>query len=116
MATRTTGAGLTPAEVRAKHKERSFQNVAPYYQEPLVLDRAEGMYIFDAEGKKFLDFFGGILTMSVGHCHPKVAKAIGYQPKRLVHTSTLYLNEGTVTLMDRLSEPTPIEKKDGKPA
>ena len=116
MATRTTTrAGLSPAEVRSKHKERSFQNVAPYYQEPLVLDRAEGMYIHDAEGRKFLDFFGGILTVSVGHCHPKVANAIGEQAKKLGHTSTLYLNEGTVTLMERLSDMVPIDKKDGKP-
>ena len=116
MAASRTQTGLSPAEVRAKHKERSFQNVAPYYQEPIVLDRAEGMYMYDAEGKKYLDFFGGILTVSVGHCHPKVANAIGEQAKRLGHTSTLYLNEATVSLMQRLGDMTPVEKKDGKPA
>lgn len=115
MATPDTRAGLSPDEVRAKWKTHLFPNVANYYAKPLVLDRAEGMYVWDADGNKYLDFFGGILTVSVGHCHPKITGAISEQAKRLGHTSTLYQNEGLVALAERLGNMTPIERPDGKP-
>lgn len=115
-ATTGTRAGLSPAQVRAKHKERLFPNIANYYQESLVLERGEGMYVWDAEGRRYLDFFGGILTVSVGHCNPRVVRAISDQASRLGHTSTLYPNEGIVALAERLGDMTPVEKKDGRPS
>ena len=110
MATPTTRTGLSPAEVRAKHKERSFANVAPYYQEPLVLDRAEGMYIHDADGRKFLDFFGGIPTVR-GHRH-QGGEAIGDQAKRLGHVDALP-GRGHGHPDGAPGDMTPIERKDG---
>ena len=106
---------LTPSDVRAKHRELLFPNVANYYREPLVLERGDGARVFDAEGRAYLDFFGGILTLSVGHCHPRIVGAIAEQAARLGHTSTLYQNETMVSLAERLGDRTPIERPAGRP-
>ena len=58
-------------EVVAKHKKYIWPSVTNYYQKPLVADHAEMQHVWDVEGRKYLDFFGGILTVSVGHCNPK---------------------------------------------
>jgi len=78
-----------------------------YYSQPLPLARGEGMYLYDVEGNRYLDFFGGILTVSVGHCHPKVTEALTKQVRTLVHTSTLYPHENHVNLAEKLAEITP---------
>jgi len=66
-------------EIIEKQKKYLFSCVSTYYDEPLVVDHAKDQYVYDAEGKEFLDFFGGILTVSVGHCNEKVTKAIDEQ-------------------------------------
>jgi 4-aminobutyrate aminotransferase len=65
------------------------------------------MYLYDVEGNRYLDFFGGILTVSVGHCHPKVTEALTRQVQTLVHTSTLYPHENHVNLAEKLAQITP---------
>ena len=60
------------AEVLRKHREYLWPAVTNFYQHPLVADRARMQYVWDLEGRKYLDFFGGILTISVGHTNPKV--------------------------------------------
>ena len=66
-------------EVIRKHKEYLWPAVANFYQQPLVPDRAHMQYVWDIEGRKYLDFFGGILTISVGHTNPKVTAKIKAQ-------------------------------------
>lgn len=78
-----------------------------YYQKPLVVERAEGMSVWDTEGKPYLDFFGGVLTVSVGHCNPQVNAAIDAQSKKVQHTSTLYVNPPAVQLAEKLAKITP---------
>ncbi len=90
-----------------KHAEFLFPCVATYYDEPLVVDHAKGCYVYDIEGKEYLDFYGGIVTVSVGHCHPKVTDAIQKQSARLQHISTLYPNEPHVRLAEKLAQITP---------
>jgi 4-aminobutyrate aminotransferase len=90
-----------------KHKDFLFPCVVNYYKEPVVIDRGEGCYLFSQDGKKYLDFFGGILTVSVGHCHPKVTKKIKEQINRLQHKSTLYPTKNIVTLAEKLAKITP---------
>jgi len=102
---------ISSEDIHAKHKEYLFPSVANYYKEPLAIDHAEGMYVYDPEGNKYLDFFGGILTVSVGHCNPKVTKKINEQVNKLQHTSTLYPNEKIVALAEKLAEITPGELK-----
>src|SRR5262249_61469019 len=79
-------------EILDKHQKYLFSSVANYYDDPLVVDHAKGTFIYDIEGKEYLDFFGGILTISVGHCNEKVTAAIDAQTHKLQHASTLHPN------------------------
>jgi 4-aminobutyrate aminotransferase-like enzyme len=97
----------TKSETVRKHKEFLFPAVATYYQEPLALVRGEGMYVWDDEGNRYLDCFGGVLTVSIGHCHPKVNEAIIEQVKTIQHTSTLYCNQPQADLAEKLHQITP---------
>ncbi len=63
--------------------------------------------MWDTEGKPYLDFFGGVLTVSVGHCNPQVNAAIDAQSKKVQHTSTLYVNPPAVQLAEKLAKITP---------
>ena len=76
--------------VRAKHKEFLFPCVTPYYEQSIVLTKGEGSRCWDSEGREYLDLFGGILTLGVGHCHPEVVSRIQQQIETLGHTSSLY--------------------------
>lgn len=96
-------------EVRRKHKEFLWPAVFNYYKEPLVTDRGAMQHVWDLDGKKYLDFFGGILTVSVGHCNPKVTGPIKQQVDRLQHTSTVYPNEQIVALAEKIASITPGE-------
>ena len=94
-------------EILAKHREYLFSCVANYYEEPLVVDRAKDSLVYDVEGREYLDFFGGIVTISVGHCNDKVVDAIQEQIRKVQHTSTLYPNEPHVRLAEKLAAITP---------
>lgn len=95
------------SEILRKHQKYLFSCVANYYEDPLVIDRAKDSTIYDVEGREYLDFFGGILTISVGHCNEKVLDAINAQTRKVQHTSTLYPNEPQVRLAEKLAEITP---------
>jgi 4-aminobutyrate aminotransferase-like enzyme len=94
------------AVIRAQHR-RFFPWVKPYYAEPLVLEEAEGVWVRDVEGREYLDFFAGILTTSIGHCHPEVTERVHRQMSRLGHTSTLYVTRAQVEVADRIVELAP---------
>ena len=94
-------------EVIRKHKEFLWPAVSNYYAKPLVADRGSMQYVWDLDGRKYLDFFGGILTISVGHTNPKVTSKIKAQVDKLQHTSTLYPNENIVALAEKLAQITP---------
>ncbi|CAI5439460.1 unnamed protein product [Caenorhabditis angaria] len=64
-----------------------------YYKDQILVTKGEGQFLFDQNGKKYLDFFGGIVTVSVGHCHPKVNAALHEQSKKLWHTTSIYHTE-----------------------
>src|SRR6202167_5396432 len=96
-------------EVVRKHKEFIWPSVANYYEHPLVADHGSMQYLWDVEGNKYLDFFGGIVTIGVGHCNPKVTSKIKAQVDKLQHTSTLYPNEAIVALAEKLAEITPAK-------
>lgn len=102
---------LSADQVRAKHKEYLFPSVANYYKEPIVIDKADGCYVTDKDGNDYLDFFGGILTISVGHCNPKVTKRIAQQVEKLQHISSLYPTENIVKLAEKLADITPGKLK-----
>jgi 4-aminobutyrate aminotransferase-like enzyme len=89
-------------EIRAKYKQYLY-GLATYYKEALPLVRGEGRWLFDADGKKYLDFFGGIVTVSLGHCDPRVVKAIETQARTLQHVSTLFPTVPIVELAETLA-------------
>jgi 4-aminobutyrate aminotransferase len=94
-------------EIIEKHRKYLFSCIANYYEEPLVIDHAKGCTVVDVEGREYLDFFGGIVTISVGHCNEKVTGAIQGQVDKLQHVSTLYPNEPHVRLAEKLAQITP---------
>src|SRR6266566_5412937 len=90
------------SETVRKHKEFLFPAVATYYQEPLALVRGEGFHVWDDQGNRYLDCFGGVLTVSVGHANPKVNEAVINQLKTIQHTSTVYANKPQSDLAEKL--------------
>ena len=97
----------TVSETVRKHKEFLFPAVATYYQEPVALVKGEGEYVWDDQGNKYLDCFGGVLTVSVGHANPRVNKAWKDQVDSIAHTSTLYANGPQGDLAEKLAEISP---------
>ncbi|GAC1351525.1 MAG: aspartate aminotransferase family protein [Polyangiales bacterium] len=97
-------------ELRKKHSEFLFAT-ANYYEEPIALASGKGSRLTDLDGKTYLDFFGGILTVSVGHCNDKVNAAVKSQIDRLGHVSTLYPTLPIVELAETLAAITPGDLK-----
>src|ERR1043165_3867754 len=95
------------SETVRKHKEFLFPAVATYYQEPLALVKGAGFHVWDDKGDKYLDCFGGVLTVSVGHANPKVNEAVINQVNTISHTSTLYGNQPQSDLAEKLAQITP---------
>lgn len=94
-------------EIIDTQAEYLWPNHLLYYTDPMPLDHGEGLYVWDVEGNKYLDFFAGILTTSVGHNNPKVTERTREQVGKLVHSSTLYPNENHVNLAKKLAGITP---------
>ncbi|MDH7485339.1 MAG: aspartate aminotransferase family protein [Anaerolineae bacterium] len=94
-------------EILQKQEAYIFPSVITYYEEPLAFQRGEGQYLYGVDGQKYLDFFGGILVVSVGHCHPKVTARVCEQVRTLQHTSTLYPHANMVALAEKLAQIAP---------
>ena len=94
-------------EIKQGHEEFLFPCVANYYEEPVVITEAQGSWVSDANGDRYLDFFGGILTVSLGHCQPEITEAVSRQMGTLGHVSTLYPTENMVRVAKHLAELTP---------
>jgi len=77
---------------------------------PLVLERGEGPYVYDIEGKKYLDFLGGIAVNILGHAHPKLVAAVAAQAAKLIHVSNLYYTVEQTKLAKTLVELTGLDR------
>ncbi len=97
----------TKDEVLERQKKFLFPGVLTYYDEPLPIKRGLGHHVWDFEDRKYLDFFGGILTVSLGHCNPHVNEGLHRQNDTLQHASTLYPTAPNVDLAARLAEIAP---------
>jgi acetylornithine/N-succinyldiaminopimelate aminotransferase len=71
---------------------------------PIAIERGEGNYLYDTEGKRYLDLFGGLAVNVLGHSHPKLVEALKEQGSRFLHISNVYLNPPAITLAKRLSD------------
>ncbi len=98
---------MTKDEILLAHQECLFPAVFHYFSEPLVLTRAKDQFVWDADGRQYLDFFGGIVTVSVGHSNDRVVAAIQEQAGKLIHTSTLFATEPLAGLAKKISSIAP---------
>jgi alanine-glyoxylate transaminase/(R)-3-amino-2-methylpropionate-pyruvate transaminase len=85
-------AGPSKDEVIALRKRHLNPTIFTYYSKPLMIVEGHMQYLYDETGRRYLDGFGGIVTVSVGHCHPKIVAAVNRQNEILQHTTTIYLN------------------------
>jgi alanine-glyoxylate transaminase/(R)-3-amino-2-methylpropionate-pyruvate transaminase len=85
-------AGPSAADVLALRKAHVNPAIFHYYKEPLMIVEGRGQYVWDEKGRRYLDGFAGIVTVSVGHCHPHVVAAAKAQHDILQHTTTIYLH------------------------
>ena len=98
---------MTNADIVAGQREYLLPAMLHMYSEPLALAEGKGVRVRDADGKEYLDLFSGILTTSIGHCHPRIIERVTEQMGRLGHVSTLYATEVQVEAARLLSEIAP---------
>jgi acetylornithine/N-succinyldiaminopimelate aminotransferase len=77
--------------------------VGNYKPQPIALVRGEGCHVWDADGNRYLDLMGGIATVSLGHCHPKIVAALEAQARKIWHVSNLYTTEPQIGLAERIT-------------
>ncbi len=94
-------AELIPSAEEVIRRERSFL-LQTYNRYPLVIERGKGVFLFDFEGKRYLDFVAGLGVNALGHAHPRIVKAIREQVARAIHLSNLYYNEYQGRLAEKL--------------
>jgi 4-aminobutyrate aminotransferase-like enzyme len=95
------------SEINRRQKQFIYPAISNYFTDPLPLERGEMQHVWDVEGKRYLDFFGGIVTVGVGHANPRITGPMKAQIDKLQHTSTLYPHEAMVSLAEKIAEITP---------
>ena len=100
-------AGPSRDEVIALRHTYVSPGVISYYRKPLMIVEGHLQYVFDEQGKRYLDGFAGIVTISVGHCHPDVKQKVEAQVGTLQHTTTIYLHPAIGQLAERLAQQMP---------
>lgn len=98
----------TVDDVMSRYDQYIFPGIHPYFGEhPIIVDHAKNQYLWDVEGRRYLDFFGGVLTVSVGHANDEITASMIEQLQRVQHTSTLYVNELMVRVAEKVAAITP---------
>jgi alanine-glyoxylate transaminase/(R)-3-amino-2-methylpropionate-pyruvate transaminase len=99
--------GPSRDEVLAMRRKYTNPAVFTLYGEPLLIVEGHMQWLFDETGKRYLDMFAGIVTVSCGHCHPKVVAAIEKQTETLQHATTIYLHPNLPLLAKKLASKMP---------
>ena len=99
--------GPSRDEVLALRRQYLTPGLITYYKEPLLIVEGHLQYLWDETGKQYLDGFAGIVTVSVGHCHPKVVERVREQIGKLQHTTTIYLHPTIALFGKKLAEHMP---------
>ena len=99
--------GPSRAEVLAMRKEYCNPAITTLYKDPLMIVEGHMQYVYDETGRRYLDMFAGIVTVSCGHCHPKVTAKIKEQVDTLQHTTTIYLHPNLPAMAKRLASKMP---------
>jgi len=103
--------GPSAAEVLAQRRQFLNPGIFLYYKEPLMLVEGKMQYVWDEKGRRYLDGLGGIVTVSVGHCHPHVVAAAHRQNEIYQHSTTIYLHPNIGAYAEKLASKMPGELK-----
>eukprot|EP01061_Rhynchopus_euleeides_P015112 TRINITY_DN25931_c0_g1_i1.p1 TRINITY_DN25931_c0_g1~~TRINITY_DN25931_c0_g1_i1.p1 ORF type:complete len:433 (+),score=188.74 TRINITY_DN25931_c0_g1_i1:62-1360(+) len=95
------------ASLLARRKQYLHPVHRTLYSEPMMLTSGDMQYLFDDSGRKYLDMFGGVTTVSVGHSHPKVTEAASRQAAKLTHATTLFLTESIIDFCEAFAQKLP---------
>jgi len=99
--------GPSREEVLAMRREYVNPTVFTLYRDPIMIVEGRMQYLFDETGRRYLDLFAGIVTVSCGHCHPKIVKRIQDQVATLQHATTIYLHPNLPLLAEKLASKMP---------
>ena len=99
--------GPSRAEVLAMRKQFANPAIFTIYKDPIMIVEGHMQWLFDETGKRYLDMLAGIVTVSCGHCHPRVTRAIHDQVDTLQHATTIYLHPGMASLAKKLASKMP---------
>src|SRR5438093_457094 len=103
--------GPSAEEVLRLRREFLNPGIFFYYKSPLMIVEGKGQYVFDERGRRYLDALGGIVTISVGHCHRDVVAAARRQNELLQHSTTIYLHPNIAEYAQKLAAKMPGELK-----
>lgn len=98
-------------ELISKHREYIMPSVHTSYEQPLCIEKGEGEYLTDFDGKKYLDFYTGIMVVISGHCNKKVTDAVSEQIRKIQHSTSFFINKPVVELAEKLAKITPGKLK-----
>jgi alanine-glyoxylate transaminase/(R)-3-amino-2-methylpropionate-pyruvate transaminase len=104
-------AGPSADEVLALRKQFMNPGIFLYYKKPLMVVEGSMQYVWDETGRRYLDALGGIVTVSVGHCHPKVVAAGNRQSEVYQHSTTIYLHPNVTQYAEKLASKMPGDLK-----
>jgi len=99
--------GPSRDEVLALRTQYLSPGLIKYYKDPLMIVEGHMQYVYDEKATRYLDAFAGIVTVSVGHCHPKVIERVKEQVGKLQHTTTIYLHPTIAQFGQKLAEKMP---------
>src|SRR5256712_7964632 len=103
--------GPSAEEVLRLRREFLNPGIFLYYKRPLMIVEGKGQYVFDEKGRRYLDALGGIVTISIGHCHPDVVEAARRQNEILQHSTTIYLHPNIAEFAEKLASKMPGDLK-----
>src|SRR6266581_4277090 len=103
--------GPSLADVLVQRKQFLNPGIFLYYKEPIMLVEGKMQFVWDHTGKRYLDGLGGIVTISVGHCHPHVVEAARRQNETLQHSTTIYLHPNIAEYAQKLASKLPGDLK-----
>jgi len=93
-----------PKTIIEKKKKYLIPCVYHFYKNPPHIIRGQGLYLYDSQGRQYMDFYSGVSVNALGHCHPEITDAICRQVKTLQHTTTIYLTEPIVNLAEQVAQ------------
>ena len=110
MAEETKRTYIGPEAIIEKKKKYIMPCLGHFYKEPREFVRGSMQYLYDSEGRKYLDCFAGVSVMNCGHCNPEITKKVQEQVGTLQHVCNIYLTENFVNLAEKLAQVTPARR------